>query len=137
MKSQQANSHKILVVDDEGLIRWSLKEGLAARGYDVLEADNGRGALDKLGSGVDLVLVDYRLPDIDGLQVAMEVGQSRPFCPVILMTAYGSPELRRQAVDGNVLEVVDKPFDLDEMVALVGRTLEAAGSQSVGPASQR
>jgi len=126
MKSQQPNGSQILVVDDEGLSRWSLKEGLSAAGYDVLEADTGKRALDRLRDGVDLVLLDYRLPDIDGLEVAEEIRRAHLSCPVIMMTAHGSPELRRQAGDRNILQVVDKPFDLNEMVDLVSRTLKAA-----------
>ena len=59
----------ILVVDDEPLIRWSLSERLKSEGYAVLEADTGRSALEKLAEGVDLVLLDYRLPDTDGVAV--------------------------------------------------------------------
>ena len=59
----------ILVVDDEALIRWSLSERLKSDGYHVLEAETGGTALESLRDGVDLVLLDYRLPDTDGLTV--------------------------------------------------------------------
>ena len=58
----------------EALIRWSLTERLKSEGYDVLEADTGRAALDQLAEGVDLVLLDYRLPDSDGVTI---LGRSR------------------------------------------------------------
>ena len=63
----------ILVVDDEALIRWSLTERLHAEGYEVLEAGTGKGALEKLPEGVDLVLLDYRLPDTDGVSVLRKI----------------------------------------------------------------
>src|SRR5215210_1617859 len=63
----------VLIVDDEDLIRWSLRERLRADGYDILEAGTGQTALDRFKDGVDLVLLDYRLPDIDGLSVLREL----------------------------------------------------------------
>jgi CheY-like chemotaxis protein len=63
----------ILVVDDESLIRWSLAERLRSEGYHVLDAETGREALDRLRDGVDLVLLDYKLPDIDGVTVLRKI----------------------------------------------------------------
>src|SRR4026207_2470155 len=60
----------VLIVDDEDLIRWSLRERLRTEGYDILEAGTGKAALDQFKTGVDLVLLDYRLPDIDGPPIA-------------------------------------------------------------------
>jgi len=117
------NGSRILVVDDEGLIRWSLKEGLSEAGYAVTEAETGRSAIQRCREGVDLVVLDYRLPDIDGLEVARAIRKDRPSCPVILMTAYGSLELRQQAAEQQIREVVDKPFDIAELIELVGRAL--------------
>ena len=68
----------ILVVDDEQLIRWSLVERLRAEGYDLQEADNGAEALEQLRDGVDLVLLDYKLPDPDGVTVLRQLKDSTP-----------------------------------------------------------
>ena len=63
----------VLVVDDEALIRWSLTERLKAEGYEVLEAGTGHAAREKLPEGVDLVLLDYRLPDTDGVTILRQI----------------------------------------------------------------
>ena len=68
----------ILVVDDEALIRWSLTERLKTEEYEVLEADTGRAAMEKLAEGVDLVLLDYRLPDTDGVAVLRKIKEFDP-----------------------------------------------------------
>ena len=68
----------ILVVDDEQLIRWSLAERLRADGYHVIEAPTGQEALDRIADGVDLVLLDYKLPDIDGVTVLRQIKEQDP-----------------------------------------------------------
>ena len=81
-------SATILVVDDEQLIRWSLDDRLRSEGYRVVEARRGRDALDRVREGVDLVLLDYRLPDGDGLTVLKQIKEHDPDTLVILLTAY-------------------------------------------------
>ena len=77
----------ILVVDDEALIRWSLTERLKSEGYQVIEAETGRSAVEKLPEGVDLVLLDYKLPDTDGLSVLRKIKEFDPDILVILLFA--------------------------------------------------
>ncbi|HSB62406.1 MAG TPA: response regulator [Vicinamibacteria bacterium] len=116
----------ILVADDEDLIRWSLREALQENGYRVVGAETGREALERFRD-VDLVLVDYRLPDLDGLSVARAVKNARPSCPVILMTAFGTPELRDEVDTAHVEHLIDKPFDLRDVLRLVREALCPAG----------
>ena len=82
----------ILVVDDEQLVRWSLAERLRADGYRVVEAATGQDALDRAADGVDLVLLDYKLPDTDGVTVLRKVKELDPDILVILLTAYATVE---------------------------------------------
>ena len=77
----------VLIVDDEDLIRWSLRERLRSDGYDILEAGTGQAALDQFKEGVDLVLLDYRLPDMDGLSILRELKKLDPDVLVILLTS--------------------------------------------------
>ena len=114
----------ILVVDDEALIRWSLAERLKAEGYDVLEAETGRAALDKLPEGVDLILLDYRLPDTDGVTVLRKAKEFDQDILVILLTAYASVETAVEAMKLGVYHFANKPFNLDEVSATVERALE-------------
>src|SRR4026209_703273 len=88
----------ILVVDDEGLIRWSLAERLRREGYEVLEAETGQAALGKLSEGIDLVLLAYRLPDMDGVTVLRKVKELDQDVPGILLTAYPSVDTAVEAM---------------------------------------
>ena len=114
----------ILVVDDEALIRWSLTERLSSEGYDVLEAETGQGALEKLPEGVDLVLLDYRLPDTDGVSVLRKIKEFDQDGLVILLTAYASVETAVEAMKLGAFHFANKPVNLDEVVATVDRALE-------------
>ena len=114
----------ILVVDDEALIRWSLKERLNAEGYAVREAETGQAALEQLHEGIDLVLLDYRLPDSDGLSVLRKIKEFDPDILVIMLTAYASVETAVEAMEHGAFLFAHKPFHLDEVAATVERALE-------------
>jgi DNA-binding NtrC family response regulator len=113
----------VLIVDDEPLIRWSVRTHLERAGYDVVDAASGSQALARFGKAVALALVDFRLPDTDGLELLGELKRRRPLCPVILMTANGTPELAREALDSGAFRVVDKPFDLERLTAVIRAAL--------------
>jgi DNA-binding NtrC family response regulator len=114
----------VLVVDDEELIRWSLRERLKEEGYDILEAGTGREALEQFKSGVDLVLLDYRLPDTDGLAVLRELKALDPDVLVILLTSFVHVETAVEAMKLGAFHFANKPFNLDEVAATVARALE-------------
>jgi DNA-binding NtrC family response regulator len=114
----------LLVVDDEELIRSSLKERFEAPGYRVLEAETAKQALARIEEGVDLVLLDYRLPDADGLELLRQIRTADADALVILMTAYASVETAVAAIKRGAHDYVQKPFDLDEVQLLVERALE-------------
>src|SRR5437762_1148206 len=114
----------ILVVDDEQLIRWSLTERLTAEGYRVIEAETAAGALAKHDEGVDLVLLDYRLPDGDGLSVLKRIKERDSDTLVILLPAYASVDAAVDAMKHGAYHFANKPFNLDEVALLVEKALE-------------
>jgi DNA-binding NtrC family response regulator len=106
------------------LIRWSLAERLAQEGHEVLEAATAKEALAQCGPAVDLVLLDYRLPDSDGLQVLRQIKASEPDVPVIMLTAVSGVETAVEAMKQGAFHYANKPFNLDEIALLVQKALE-------------
>jgi len=117
----------ILVVDDEKLIRWSLKERLTREGYSVNEAEDGKSAAVSLDrEAPDLVLLDMRLPDTDGLSILRGVQDRYPDLPVIVITAYSTVDTAVEAMKLGAYDYVAKPFNMDELAITVKRALEAS-----------
>ncbi len=114
----------ILVVDDEALIRWSLKDRLSEQGYRIIEADTAASAIARSEEGVDLVLLDYKLPDGDGLQVLKTLKERDPDILVILLTAFSSIETAVEAMKHGAYHYANKPFNLDEIALIVEKALE-------------
>jgi two-component system response regulator AtoC len=114
----------ILVVDDEQLIRWSLTERLETEGYNVVEAATAADALARSGEGVDLVMLDYRLPDGDGLSVLKKIKERTPDTLVIMLTAYSNIDTAVEAMKQGAYHYANKPFNLDEIALLVDKALE-------------
>jgi len=113
---------RVLVVDDEPLIRWSLAEMLSDRGHIVTEAGDGKEALRVVTRGAnrpDVILLDYRLPDSNDLSLFAAIKRELPEIPIILMTAYGSPEITTGALALGAYRVVSKPFEVQDLVTLV------------------
>src|SRR3954471_9191303 len=114
----------ILVVDDEQLIRWSLTERLKQENYRVVEAATASSAIARHGEGVDLVLLDYRLPDGDGLTVLKQIKEADADTLVILLTAHSSVDMAVEAMKHGAYHYANKPFNLDEIALLVEKALE-------------
>jgi two-component system response regulator AtoC len=110
----------ILIVDDEPLQRNLLSGFLGKQGYSVLEAANGEEAIRQfLGHPVDLVLLDYRMPDMDGNQVLARMKEQNPLVRVIILTAYGAVETAVRAMQLGADEFMEKPVDLEVLLARI------------------
>src|SRR5688572_4261696 len=113
---------RILVVEDEPLIRWSIAETLGQQGHTVLEADTAASAvraIEDAEAEIDVVLLDYRLPDSNDLNLLANVRRLQPKSAVVMMTAYGTPEVTAGALALGAYRVVGKPFDMGSLESLV------------------
>ena len=118
---------RVLVVDDEPLIRWSVAETLSDCGYQVVQTGDASGARSAVGDGTafDVVLLDYRLPDSDDLGLLASIRHAAPRAQVIMMTAFGKPEVLRGALELGAFRVVNKPFEMQAIANLVAEAADA------------
>ena len=117
--------HHILVADDDAAIRSLLRDFLEEEGYQVTEATSGQEALASLQEGNhDLVLLDVRLPGMTGLDVLKQLREKEGEVPVILVTAFGSPNIAIQASSLGAYSYITKPFDLDDVLNNIQRFFE-------------
>ncbi len=118
---------RILVVDDEHLIRWSLEQNLKKQGYDVLTAGSGEDALRLVrDEQPDLILLDIQLPGISGLEVLEKVKEFDEDILVIMVTAQGGLETAVNAMRLGAYDYINKPFNLDEMAIVIRKALETS-----------
>ncbi|MDD2997497.1 MAG: sigma-54-dependent Fis family transcriptional regulator [Erysipelotrichia bacterium] len=116
----------ILVVDDEEMIRWTLKEALESEGYRVRAFENGRDFLSYFKQhGGDIVLLDVRLPDSNGLDLLLEVTKIDPDAIVVIMTAFGDVETAVSAMKRGAFDYLSKPYSLEEVSLLIKKIVQA------------
>ena len=108
---------KVLVVDDEPPIRKLLRMGLSAQGYEVIDAPNGRSALERLAQNPDLIILDLGLPDMQGLELLRTIRGRNDSVPVVVLSSRGDEAGKVQALDLGADDYVTKPFGMDELLA--------------------
>jgi DNA-binding NtrC family response regulator len=116
---------KILIVDDDKDMRDILSNLISSDGYKAITASNGRKALIKTRAhSPDLVLLDVRLPEIDGLKVLEEIKKMDKNIPIIMLTAYEDVKSAVQAMKSGAFDYITKPFDNEEMALNIKRALQ-------------
>jgi two-component system KDP operon response regulator KdpE len=108
---------RVLVVDDEPPIRKLLRMGLTAHGYQILEAPNGKTALDMLAQAPDLIILDLGLPDAQGHDLLRTIRARSENVPIVVLSSRGDEAGKVQALDYGADDYVTKPFGMDELLA--------------------
>jgi DNA-binding NtrC family response regulator len=120
-----STAERILIVEDEKLIRMTLRELLEAEGFRVAEAATGTAGLEYLRTEeVDLVLLDYKLPDIDGIEVLRQIRPLSPETAIVLVTAHSSIGSAVEAIKLGAYDYLDKPINQDHLLATIAKALE-------------
>ena len=115
---------KILVIDDEVMMLESLKIGLTSKGYNVVGYNNGQQALDHLSGkdhGIDLVITDYLMPIINGMDLLLAIRQLHKTLPVLIMTAYADTSMILEAFKNGCNGFVEKPFSREQLISEIDR----------------
>lgn len=119
-------SQKILVIDDEKLIRWTLEQHLVKEGYEVVTADSAERGLAIINEEApDLILLDNRLPEMTGLELLEKLNVPERGLMVIMITAYGLVETAVKAMKHGAYDYISKPFNLEEITFVIRKALEA------------
>jgi two-component system response regulator (stage 0 sporulation protein F) len=122
---QGIEAKRILIVDDEAPITWLLQEGFEEMDCEVIAATSPGEALQLCtASSFDLVITDYKMPEMDGLALAGHVRQLQPHVRIVMLTAYGSDWLYEQAAGVGIDHVLDKPVKLSKLRSLVTELLD-------------
>jgi two-component system, OmpR family, KDP operon response regulator KdpE len=114
---------RVLIVDDEPPIRKLLRMGLGTQGYDVLDAPNGKTALELMASKPDLVIVDLGLPDMQGLELLRLMRAQNEGVPIVVLSSRGDEAAKVAALDLGADDYVTKPFGMEELLARIRAAL--------------
>lgn len=115
----------ILIVEDDSLMSDSLKKTLLLEGYEVFAAATGNDAKRNVeNTAIDLILLDIKLPDIDGLELLSSIREIEPDIPILMMTAYSDVSVAVSAMKAGANDYLQKPFELDELKLLISKALE-------------
>lgn len=116
---------KVLIVDDNEFLRFTLTELLEDSGMDCLAVSDGIAALSEVSKGLyGLVILDLRLPGMNGLEILKKIKEINVLIPVIMLSAYGDVKSVVEAIKGGAFDFITKPFDNDAMIKLIKSTLD-------------
>ncbi len=116
---------KILVADDEELIRWSLRRAFEAAGYTVDIAANGKEAIQRVEEhNYDIVVTDLRMPELDGMEMLIKMREMGISLPVIVISAYLSKKVIEETLHKGAFRCLDKPFPVEDVLNVVKEAVE-------------
>ncbi len=119
---------RVLIVDDEKNMRWVLGQALSGEGYEVIEASDGKQAMDAVNdSAPDIMVLDHRMPAPDGMEVLRRIRSKGLSFPIIMLTAHGNVATAVEAMKAGASEYLTKPFDLEELKLAIEKALEYSG----------
>jgi DNA-binding NtrC family response regulator len=118
------SKHRLLVVEDDAAMRELLIESLSDEGYRVEASPDGRAGVERVRQGgIDLVVSDVRMPELDGLDMLREIKAAQPSPHVITVTAFGSIETAKRALKLGAYDYITKPFEMDELISVIDKAL--------------
>lgn len=128
-----AKKSKVLIVEDEAVVRDSVREWLVEDGYDVEVAENGEEALKKIkNEEYGVIVLDLKLPDIDGLQVFEQAKELKPDTKGVIITAFPSKETQEKAERLGLMDYLAKPFKVEDLEKLISQALGEAKGKKAG-----
>src|SRR5690625_7979962 len=117
--------NKILIADDEPNMIWALKRALIKEGYEVLSVENGEEAVESFKEQEsDLVILDLKMPKMDGMEALTAIKEINPKVPIIMITAHGTTKVAVEAMKVGALDYISKPFDIEELRVTIRKALE-------------
>jgi two-component system response regulator AtoC len=120
-----ADKTRLLLIDDEDTIRTLLANELAAHGYEVEEAASGQAGLEKIaGARFDLVVLDIRMPEMDGLEVLKNIRAQNVALKVVMLTGVDELKIARDSLQLGANDFMTKPFELKNLIACISRVLK-------------
>jgi len=120
-----ADTHKLLIVDDEDSLRILVRSELEERGYDVDEADCGTAAIEKMGAiNYDLIILDIRMPGMDGLEVLRNIRGKNLAQKVIMLTGGDELKIARDSLELGANDFLTKPYEIKTLLACIDRVLK-------------
>jgi CheY-like chemotaxis protein len=124
------DSYRILIVDDDLDILANLSDILSELGYDIITAASGQEALERLGDSdsdevqrLDLCLLDFKMPGMDGVELLEKIHERRPEVPAIMVTAYAGEDGDRRAMEAGTWKVMRKPVDVRLLIGMIGQAI--------------
>jgi CheY-like chemotaxis protein len=124
------DSYRILIVDDDLDILANLSDILTELGYDIITAASGQEALERLSEAdaedtqqLDLCLLDFKMPGMDGVELLEKIHECRPDVPAIMVTAYAGEDGDRRALEAGTWKVMRKPVDVRLLIGMIGQAI--------------